>query len=175
MSRGRVISVTAECVGVPVDRGKSIVLGAPVGPAPRERGMITISIPASVRFGRSGGDGDGDGDDDDNDSVLEGHEIAAFCSLVRILLGTLLILSGLIYVVVSITMHPHRASDDGSSSSSSSSGEWASMVALLGILVGVFICISGSTGLSASTRQITSRRDQLNIQRRIRHREQFSV
>ena len=164
MSRGRVISVTAECVGVPVDRGKSIVLGAPVGPAPRERAMITISIPASVRFGRT------DGDDDDDDSVLEGHEIAAFCSLVRILLGTLLILSGLIYIVVSITMYSHQASDDGSSSRG-----WASMIALAGIMMGVFICISGGTGLTASTRLIASRRDELNIQRRIRHREQFSV
>ena len=172
----------AICVGIPVEandqsgEGKGVIIGSPaVGPAPRGiGGSVRMSSSREVRLDwvnhsdwmgpvrteliqRVRGYGD---DDDDDDSVVLEYELAACCGLCRALLGAMMVLSGLLYIIVSV------ASSSGDDDDARSRPEWAYLTALVGIVVGMFVWISGNAGRAAGNRVLDARRVLLRRRRR---------
>lgn len=171
----------AICVGIPVEandqsgEGKGVIVGSPaVGPAPRESGgSVRISSSREVRLdwvnhsdwmGPVRGElmqrVHGYGDDDDDDSVVLEYEMTACCGLCRALLGATMVLSGLLYMIISV------ATRSGGGDEGRAAPEWAYMAALIGILVGMFVWISGNAGRAAGNRVLDARRVLLRRRRR---------
>jgi len=166
----------AICVGIPVeaDGDKEVIIGSPaVGPAPNGiGGSVRMSSSREVRLDRVNHSDwmgpvrteliqrvRGYGDDDDDSVVLE-YEMAACCGLCRALLGAMMVLSGLLYIIVSV------ASSSGDDDEGRAAPEWAYMTALIGIVVGMFVWVTGNAGRAAGNRVLDARRVLLRRRRR---------